>query len=549
MTNRDHAESRGDRARRRPYRLAGALAVIAALILLVVWLTAVRGGEDPAATVETFVAKRGPLMIRVLEAGALKAKDPEVLCSSLQGRAVIISIVPEGTWVKKGDLLVELDVTKLVDHRVDHEIMTRNAEAAYIDAREAALITKSLAQSSVEAAQLKYDFAKLDLEKYLGQGGQYATDLAKAKGDIALSQQEVEKNKDYYDWSEKLAQEKYLSGTQLKADELTLRKSELNLRVAENNLQLLERYTYQRQLVQLRSDVHQSEAALERAKAKARANVAQAQAHLAAHEQEYRRNLDMLARVDDQISKGKIYAPTDGMVLYATSEGGHFHDDRKPLADGVEVWMRQELIYLTRSTSTVAEVDLHEANLQKVRVGLPVIVTVDALPGRKFVGTISRIAPLADAQSMWMNPDLKVYQTEITLAVDDPELRSGMNCRAEIIVEQHADALYVPVQSIVRVRGQPVVYVVDENGTPQERPVEIGLDDNTVARVVRGLEEGEAILLRPPRGDTPATRWAGIRGADVNDLRQVIRERLQAANAPVSTRSSENSGGPGRNGK
>ena len=111
---------------------------------------------------------------------------------------------------------------------------------------------------------------------------------------------------------------------------------------------------------------------------------------LAAHEQEYQHNLDMLARLDDQISKGKIYAPTEGMVIYATSSrGGGFHDDRQPLADGVEVWQRQELIYLPRSSSTVAEVDVHEANLQKVRVGLPAVVTVDALPGRKLMGTVT----------------------------------------------------------------------------------------------------------------------------------------------------------------
>ncbi len=54
-----------------------------------------------------------------------------------------------------------------------------------------------------------------------------------------------------------------------------------------------------------------------------------------------------------KIGQGKLYAPTDGMVIYATSSrGGASHEDRRPLADGVEVWERQELIYLPRSTST-----------------------------------------------------------------------------------------------------------------------------------------------------------------------------------------------------
>jgi HlyD family secretion protein len=428
--------------------------------------------------------------------------------------------------------------------------MVTNAEAAWIDARETLLITKSLAQSSVEAAQLKYDFAKLDWEKYEGDGGQYATDLAKAKGDIALNQQEVEKNKDYYDWSGKLAQERYLSDTQLKADELTLKKSELNLQVAQNNLDLLEKYTRQRQRVQLQSDVNQAQAALERAQAKARANIAQAEAHLAARAQEYRHQQEMLAKHEEEIRQSKLYAPVDGLVIYATSVRGGFRDDRRPLADGVDVWERQELIYLQRSTSVVAEVDLHEANLQKVRPGLPAVVTVDALPGQKFMGTISRMAPLADAQSMWMNPDLKVYKTEIALEVNDPQLRSGMTCKAEIIVERHAEAVYVPLQAVVRVAGQPTVYVFDENAGTDPRRVEIGLDDNTLVRITGGLEAGELVLLAPQKAaaGAPGTRWTGMRGADVNEMTQQIGEKLKVANGPGPVAQRPTSGGPGQKG-
>jgi len=550
MTSRDRADNRGGIPGRKPYRMVGTAIIVVAIGLAVLWMKVVWGGQDSVGGVETCAARRGPLTIRVLEAGALKAKDPAIVRSSMRRRATILSIVPEGVRVQKGDLLVELDVSELVDHCVDHRIMVKNAEAAWINARESLIITKSLAQSSVEQAQLAYDFAKLDLEKYEGAGGQFETDLAKAEGNIALSQQEVEKNSDYFDWSQRLADEKYLSETQLKADELTLRKSELNLKVAQNNLELLEKYTYQRQLTQLKSDVNQAEAALERAKAKARANVAQAEARLAAREQEYQHQQEMLAMHEEEIRQSKLYAPADGMVIYATSGQGRGHrDDRQPLMDGVEVWNRQELIYLQRSAKTIAEVDLHEANLEKVCVGLPAVVTVDALPGRKFMGTVSHITPLPDPRNMWMNPDLKLYTTEIALEANEPELRSGMNCKAEIIVEQHKDTIYVPIETVVRVDGQPTVYVLDGAGQTEERQVEIGLDDNTMIRIVSGLSEGERVLLAPPvEAGTAAfgMRLAGIRGADANDLRQEIRERLKAANGPAPAVGRPKSGGPGQ---
>jgi HlyD family secretion protein len=518
--------------------MIGAAVLIVAVGLVIVWLKVVRGGEDPASRVATFEAQRGPLTISVLEAGALKAKDPEIIRNNLEGRATIISIIGEGTRVKEGDLLVELDVSTLTDTRIDQVIKVQNARAAFIDANETRKITISQGQSDIEVAELNHDFAKLDLEKYTGKGGELETTRTKTEGDIALSEQELKKNQDYYTWSKRLADEKYLSATQLQADELTMKKSDLNLVVAKNSLKLLDDYNSKRQLAKLKSDVGQMAAEWDRKKAKARANIAQADATFAAREQELERQNDKLAKIDDQITKAKIYAPTEGMVVYATSSrGGGFRDDRKPLADGVEVFERQELIYLPRSSSTVAEVDVHEASLQKVRAGLPAIVTVDALPGKKFMGTVSRIAPLPDPQSMWMNPDLKVYKTEIALETDDPQLRSGMNCKAEIIVEQHNDTVYVPVQAVIRVGGQPTVYVLNGNGQTEERKVEIGLDDNSMVRIASGLKAGEQVLLAPPlKAGTvePGARLAGIRGADANEMSQQINEKLKAANDPAA---------------
>jgi hypothetical protein len=238
------------------------------------------------------------------------------------------------------------------------------------------------------------------------------------------------------------------------------------------------------------------------------------------------------------------------MVVYATSSRGGFgRDDRRPLADGVEVFERQELIYIPKSASSVAEVDVHEASLDKVRAGLPAIVTVDAIPGKKFVGTVARIAPLPNAQSMWMNPDLKVYTTNINLETLDPALRSGMSCKAEIIVEQHQDVVYIPVQAVLRVGGQPTAFVV-RDGVIEERTVEIGLDNNSMVMIKSGLNEGEVVLLTPPLKAATleaGARMAGAGSADSNDpTAQRINEKLREANEIQPGVPTEGPGGPPR---
>ncbi len=519
--------------RRKPLKLIGVLVVVTAIVLAVIWLKVVRAAESSATQMATFEARRGPLTISVLESGTIKAREQVIITNQLEGRTSIIYLIPEGTRVKKGELLVELDASTMQDQRIDQDIRVKNAEAAFINADENMAIVENQAQSDVEVAELTLEFAKLDLNKYIE--GEYPNQLAKAESDIQLAQEDLTRAEDKADWSKRLHEEKYLSTTELKTDELAHSRAKVNLQVAQRDRELLETYTYQRQIAQLESDVRQAEMALERIKAKARANVVQARAELVAREQEYNRQKDRLDKLDDQISKAKVYAPADGMVIYATSaRRGGWRDNREPLNEGVEVYERQELIYLPTAASSKAEVDIHEASLEKVRLELPVIITVDALPGRKFMGSVGRIAPLPDPQSMWMNPDLKVYNSDIYLEGDDPALRTGMSCKVEIIVAQYDDAVYIPIQAVIRVDGKPTVYVVRPDGTVEERVVEIGLDNNSMVRIISGLSEGEVVWLAPPL--KAATVQEGSRQDEMGDegeanaWQQRINERLENAN-------------------
>lgn len=237
--------------------------------------------------------------------------------------------------------------------------------------------------------------------------------------------------------------------------------------------------------------------ALERVRRKVAADILQAEVELRARESEFQREQGKLEKIEQQIERTRIHAPNDGLVVYATSTQANFRGNIEPLAEGQEVRERQELIYLPAPGSVKAEVKIHESNLDKVSVGLPVRITVNALPGRVFSGRVAGIAPLPDAVSVWLNPDLKVYNTDIHLEGEVEGLRTGMSCRAEIQVAQYPDALYVPVQAVTRVDGQPTVFV-RQGGQFGPRQIEVGLDNNRMVHVLKGLEEGDTVLLTPP---------------------------------------------------
>ena len=442
-----------------------------------------------------FKVRQGPLVINVVESGTVKPSDQLIIKSELEGVSTILYLIPEGTVVKKGDLLVELDASGLVDSKVDQEIKVQNAEADLVESRENLAVVKNQSTADLEQAELNLRFAKEDLQKY--KDGEYPNNLKEVKGKITLVEEELERADDTLTWSKKLFAEKYISQTELKADELAAQKSQLDLELAKSELDLLVKYTHKRQLDQLMSDVRQAEMGLERIRRKSSADVVQAEARLRAREAEYNRQKGKLDKLAEQILKAKITAPADGTVVYATSATFSFRGNVEPLEEGQQVRERQELIYLPKTSTFIAEVKIHESSLKKIYEGLPVRITVDALPGKTFTGKITRIAPLPDAQSMFMNPDLKVYDTDVTITGGGDVLRTGMTCQVEIIIAQYEHALSVPVQCVVRVNGKPTVYVYDA-GQTTPREVDIGLDNNSMVRVIKGLSVGEEVLLTPP---------------------------------------------------
>jgi len=481
--------------------------------------------------------ERGPLVINLTEAGSIKPREQIVIKSQVEGRNAILFIVPEGQKVSKGDVLIELDASAQQDNLVNQEITVQNTNASYTQATENMEVVKNQAKADVDKAELALRFAKEDLVKY--KDGDYPKTLNELESKVTLAAEELQRARDTLKWSKTLFEEKYLSETEYRSDELSCRRAELNLVTAQNNVSLLQEYTYKRQIAQLESDVAQSEMALERIRRSTRANIVQAEAQLLARELELNRQKKRLEKINDQIAKSTITAPTDGLVIYATSAGNRWRGNTEPLQEGQEVFERQELIYLPTADTFIAEVKIHETYLKKIYIGLPVRVRIDALPGQIFMGKITKIAPLPDAQSMFMNPDLKVYNTIVELEGGDGVLKSGMNCEAEIIIEQHQDALYVPIQCVVRISGKPVVYV--KNGDDLERrDVEIGLDNNRMVHVISGLEEGEEVLITPPLQDAVSIR-ATDEIADIN-----IPTRAQAdadeASRQAASRSRSGSG-------
>jgi HlyD family secretion protein len=482
--------------------------------------------EDTQSS-KTYTVKQGPLKISITGTGAILPKEKIIIKNEVEGSTAITYLIDEASEVKKGDLMIQLDSSSLSDKQVDQEIQVQKATASNIEASENYEVSKNQAKSDNESAQLAYEFAQLDLKKYIE--GEYPNSLTAADSNITVAEAEVAQAKDTLDWSKKLYEEGYLSQSELEKDTLSSTQKQLAVELKKSSKDLLENYTYKRQLAKLQSDVTQAKAALERTTRKTKANVVQAEAKKAAMQADYERQLARLEKYKNQLNKTKIYAPADGTIVYATSAAqsqSRRGSRTEPLKVGNSVQERQELIHLPTASGFVANISIPESSIEKVKVGLPAQVTVGSIPNVIYTGTVTSVSNVSNAEATYMNSDLKVYDTVIALrnGGNMDLLHSGMSCSAEIIIDQYEKALYVPIEAVMSVEGKPTVYIV--KGTKiNPRTVGTGLDNNTVIRITSGLGSGDTVSLSPPLEEAAVVETFFIEFSDASSTPATVNSR------------------------
>jgi HlyD family secretion protein len=147
-------------------------------------------------------------------------------------------------------------------------------------------------------------------------------------------------------------------------------------------------------------------------------------------------------------------------------------------------------------------VKIHESYIKKVKKGQKARITVDAFPDKVLDGEVTQVGVLPDSQNMWMNPDLKVYLTTVTIQGTNDWLKPGMSAKVEVFVSRLPDVVYVPVQAVSPVDGKQVCYLANGRKSEQ-RVVEVGEFNDEFIEIKNGVKEGDKVLLRAAETSAP----------------------------------------------
>lgn len=508
-------------------------------------------------TSDIVVVAVGDFDISTTATGDLKARNQIEIRSTIDTETSILEIIPEGSSVKAGDVLVQLNAEP-IQTRVDEEsLQLESARASLVEAEQGYQIQLSENESAKRQAELKVALGELDLAQW--QRGEVESKRQELDHDVDKTTKDFDRLKDKLEKSRSLQEKGYYSLDQLKQDELAYEQAEAARDKAVLAKTVYWEFQHPKDKRKKESDLEEARAELDRVMRQNASKLASKEADLNNKRQSLQIRQQKHDKARSQLQAASIKAPSDGLVVYGSSiDNARWGGDDGPLQVGKKVFPNELLVVLPDTTEMIAAVKVHESLAGRIRPGQQASVKIDAAGGRVFPGKVESIGILAEQTSRWMDPNLREYTVRIALelsghtgteksAADEPigadmaqapaenvatdatpkivtkpttdaaktesgkaektasstpdhGLKPSMRCEAEIFLGKVRDARNVPIQAVFSDGLVRYVHVVDPTGSGKfiKRPVQIGQRSDRFAEIRAGLSAGERVLIRRP---------------------------------------------------
>lgn len=401
--------------------------LIAAALVVIGVPTTYLLARDRKTTESTLVSqvKRGDFRVTVTTSGELRApKFVQVTLpqNSMQAQVFnlkIASLVPEGSIVKAGDVVAEVDRSPLATKQTEVSLTLQKAEAQY---------EQAMLDSTLNLGKAREDMKTMEL---------------------SLEEKKIAKDQAIYEAPS------------------VKRQAEL--------------------------DYEKAERAMAQAKVDYKTKTEQAMAKMREVGADRDRQRNLLKNIMDVMAGMTITAPAPGMVIYVKEWSGK----KKTVGSSVNPW---EPAVATLPDLSVMEslTYVNEIDVRKLRVGQTVKVTLDADPSKQLVGIVKQVANVGEQRP---NADAKVFEVVVNIEKPDTALRPGMTTGNEVETQALKDVLYIPLDALVVEDGIPVVFK-QAGGRVIKQEVATGAMNDDEVVIVKGLEEGETVLLSPPLNRT-----------------------------------------------
>ena len=461
-------------------------------------------GGDTGTMVLTHEVATGDLLVTVTEDGNVEsASNLDIKCQ-VAGGSSILWIVPDGSTVKAGDKLVELDAAALEEQINQQRITYEKARSTKIQADKA------------------YEVAKLAVREYME--GTFKKEKQDAEAQITIALENLRSAQNALEHAERMFRKGYVSSLELEGQKFAVERAQLELDSARTAMDVLVNFTKVKTLQDLESQRDTAEA--------------QMKSETAAFQLEEMR----LKRLEDQLSQCTIVAAQDGMVVYANERGGRFGQQQATIEEGAAVRERQTILRLPDLAQMQVKVNVHESKVDELELDMRAIIRI---LGRQMTGRVTAIANQPEPTGFF-SANVKEYATTVRVDGQPGGLRPGMTAEVEILVAHLKDVVSLPVVAVVERRGQFYAWVQKPGGEAERRTLKLGQSNDKFIEVQDGVAEGEIVFLNPRTSVAEARSFTAEAASD--QQQEDTSGRFGDGDGPAGNAGGRRPGGPGMSG-
>lgn len=381
--------------------------------------------------------------ITVNTIGTLDAERSHVVSATIKGdKGKIVYIIDEGTFVKKGDILIKFDSAYFESEKLRLTGELHSREAASEARKQILEWEKSQAEGAIKTAEFDVNDAMQEYSRYMS----YISDMENL-------------GKKGFHYPNEIYQAKK------KAEQLLAKKQKC-------------------------------ESSFEQIKKESVFKIAAAMAELTKAKTEIDTTKTVLNDIREQLVNAVVYAPFSGIVVHYEMQRDN--QKRKPRVGDI-VWENQPVLYLPDISSMVVKTLVREVDLHNITKGLKASIQVDAYPKMVLAGEVTSVGVLA-SDSGESGKGEKYFQVIVAIHGDNPNLRPGMTARVILYTDVAKNVLSVPVQAVFSEGANKYCYVGKSQNVKKVK-VELGRQNEDYAEIVDGLKNGDMVSLIKPDGD------------------------------------------------
>lgn len=186
-----------------------------------------------------------------------------------------------------------------------------------------------------------------------------------------------------------------------------------------------------------------------------------------------------------------IRAPFDAVVLTKDADVG---DIMTPF--GAAVNAKASVVTIADMSSLQVEADVSEANLEKVKVGQPCEVQLDALPGQRFRGLVHMVVPTADRSKASVMVKVRFLEKDLRIL---PEMSAKVAfLKRPVTQEEERPRIALPSGAVVMRGGDQSAFLV-MSGQAKQVTVHTGAKIGDMLEVLDGVKAGDKVVVAPPK--------------------------------------------------